>query len=198
MAILDEAATFGNKLHGLDAKVLEFAERAGSVIATLVGGEVVVLFGGDGIVFQLAHNLKLHASGGLAESLASLVESVLGGHLKGLAILGVEIAENVEGGDFGEGVDEGSAETWDDVEVAAAGLKEWEQAGAVDALARGQHLLDVLVAVDNEVESVETTIVSHIAEVDHLDSEFLDDTHHVVAGELTCGFLEESHKSVRV
>ena len=198
VTVFDKAATFGYELHSLDAELLELAERLRSVIAALVGREIFVILGSDDIVFEFAHNLELHAAGGFAKGLAGFGEGVFRSHFEGLAVLGVEVAEEVERGDIGEGVDEGGAETRDDVEVAAARLEEGEEAGSIDTLAGGKNLVGVVEAVDDEVEGLEATVVRHVAELYHLDVELVDDAEHVGLGELTHRFLQELHQTVWV
>ena len=135
VAVFDKSSALGNKFHSLGAVVLELAERTRLVVAALVGGQIVLLLRSDSIVFQLAHNLKLHTVGSLAEGLASLVQRILGCHLEGLAVLGVEVAQDVERRYLGKGVDECRAEARNDIEVRASSLEEGEQARAVDTLA---------------------------------------------------------------
>ena len=79
------------------------------------------------------------------------MESIFGSHFKRFAVFGIEIAEQVESRYFGKGVDKGSAEARDDVEVAAACLQEWEEAGSINTLTRGKNLTDMVIAVNDEV-----------------------------------------------
>ena len=198
VSILYQSAAFGNELHGMCAEILEFAEGHRSVVSALVGGKVVVLLVGNDVVLQFAHHLKLHAARSLAESLACLVQRVFGGHLEGLAILGVEIAEDVESRNLCKRVDESCTESGYHIQVGAAGLEEREKARSVHTLARSQHVADVVVAVDDKIQRLQASIVSHIAELHHFDIHLFYYTHHVVASELACRFLQKGDKSVRV
>ena len=133
-----------------------------------------------------------------AEGIAGLVQGVFGSHLEGLAVLGVEVAQDVERGNVGKGVDESRAETRHDIEVRAAGLEEGEEAAAVHTLAAGENLVGVFQAVDDEVEGLQPPVVRHVAEVDHLYVELLDDLEDIGLGEFTHRFLKELHQTVGV
>ena len=168
------------------------------MVAMLVFGHILILARSDGVVLQLAHHLELHTTRSLTESAASLLQGVLRSHLERLTVLGVERAKQVECRHLGEGVEEGGAETWDDVKVRIAGLDVGEQRTAVHSFTAGQHLVGMCKALNHEVERMQTPVIRHIAEVDHLDLELLDDLEDISLGELSHRLFEKSHQRVRV
>ena len=198
VAVLNLTASGGNHTHGFGAEFLKLAVGHRDVVAVLVLGHIVLLLGGDGVVFKLTHHLELHAAGGLAEGAVGLLQGVFRSHSEGLAILGVERAEQVERRHLGEGVDEGCAETRDDVKVRVARLDVGEQARAVDALATSEHLVGVRQRLNDEVKRMQLAVIRHVAEVDHLDLEFLDDLEDIGLGELCHGFLQKRHQGVGI
>ena len=53
-------------------------------------------------------------------------------------------------------------------------------------------------ALDDEVEGLQTTVVRHVAEVDHLYLEFLYHFEDIGLGEFFLRLLQESHQGVGV
>ena len=198
VAVLNQPAAFGNQFHRLGAEILKLAERCRGVVAALVGGHILLLLGSDDVVLQLAHHLKLHAARSLAESLAGLGQGIFRCHVEWLAVLGVEITQNVESGDVGKRVDESGAETRNHVQIAAASLQEGKQAAAVHALARSEDLVGMLHAVDDEIQRFQSPVVRHVAELDHLYFKLLDDLEDIGLGEFTHRFLKELHQTVGI
>ena len=151
VAVLNQAATFSNQLHRLHAVVLKLAEGRRGMVAALVFGHIALLLGGNDVVLQLAHHLKLHAARRLAEGFARLGQRVFGCHVEGFSVLGVEIAEQVQRGYLGKGIEKCRPEAGYHIQVAAARLEEGKQAAAVHAFAAGQYLVGMCQAVDDEV-----------------------------------------------
>ena len=168
------------------------------MVAVLVFGHIHVVLGSDGIVFQFAHHLELHTARSLAEGTSGLLEGIFWGKGEGFTVLGVERAEKVQCGHIGKGVEEGGTETRNDIKVGVPGLDVGEQAAAVDTLTAGEHLVGMGKALDDEIQGVQAPVVGHVAEVDHLYMEFLDDLEDISLGELDHRFLEESHQRVGV
>ena len=166
------------------------------MVATLVGDGEEVVFLADDVVFKLAHGLEVVA-GDFGERLGSLAQDVLRGVLQRLAFVVIVGAEERQGGDFRERVQESGGETRDDVEVAGTGVDESrEDVGTVDALAVGEDLLEILAAVQHETEGLDAPVTGHIMEVDHRDVVLLDVLDHVRLGELLRTFLEIIHERV--
>ena len=118
-----------------------------------------------------------------------LPEDVFRGALQGVALVVVEAADQVDGGHFGEGVDEGGAEPGHHVEVAGIRRHEGEQAGAVHPLAHGEHPVQVGLAVDDEIQLLQPAVARHVAEVQHPDIVALDEPDDVLLGEVPGGLL---------
>ena len=138
------------------------------MIALLVAGRIATRVGHDNIIFQFGHRLETHASD-LSKTAACLGQNLLRRTLHGLAIP-VEIGtEQRHRGQGGKGVQEGSPELGQHIEVTAASLNEGEEAGAIHTLAVGEDGLEIVETVDDKVERLQPTVMGRIHEVDHLD-----------------------------
>lgn len=89
-----------------------------------------------------------------------------------------------EGGDFGERIDEGGAESRKHIQVGASGRDEGEKRRAVDAFAQGEDCFEIFEIVDYEIEGFEPAVAGGIHEVDHLYVVFRDIADDVVLGEV--------------
>ena len=197
MAVFDEAARLGDVEHAPLAEFVEFRVGGGFVVAALVGGGEERRFRGDDVVFKFAHGLEFHA-GLFLELLAGLVEREFGGAGQRFAVFVVERAKHAERGQFREGIDESRAEFRHDIEVAAAGLDEGEEAGAVDAFAAGEDFIQIFGVVDDEIQCLQTSVSGGIHEIDMLDLVVADESDDVVLGELGTGLLELFDQGVAV
>ena len=56
----------------------------------------------------------------------------------------------------------------------------------------------MLQTVDDEIQRLQTPIVRHVAELDHLDFELLDDLEDISLGELSHGFFQKLHQAVGI
>ena len=66
-------------------------------------------------------------------------------------------------------VQKGRAEARNDVQIAAAGFDEAEQAGAVHPLAARQNLVQIGLVLDDEIESFQSAVTSRVHEIDVAD-----------------------------
>ena len=111
----------------------------------ILSGEHLLIVADD-IIFELAHSLILHTRN-LAESLSSLVKSILRRAFKRIAVL-VEIrAEQRYGGYFSKRIYESRTESRQHIEIAATSLNKAEEAGTVDTLSTGEDGLKVVEVV---------------------------------------------------
>ncbi len=147
------------------------------------------LVGSNYVVLQLAHRLKLH-SRYLGEGAARLAQCVLGRTFERLTIF-IEIgAQHRECRDLGKRIEKRCAETWQNIEVAAAGLDERKEARTIDALATSQNSVEVSGVVNDEVEGFESAITRGIHKIDHTHTIFADIAYDVSFGELLCGLAQ--------
>ena len=199
VAVFDLSAGLCDVRHALGAEVVELGVGARLVVALLIRSlEVLIVFlGNDNVVFQLAHGLELHARD-VRESLASLVECILGCALERLSVLIEVRAEHGEGRDFSEWVDEGGTETRNSVEVATAGTDKGEETRTVDALAAGQDRIQILLVRNDEIECFQSTISRRIHEVDHLDIVLTDERDDVGLGKFRSRLLRKRNQAVGV
>ena len=183
VSVLDLTASLRDVLHALSAEVAALGIGGRLMVATLILGGEHSLIVADDIVLELAHSLELHACD-LLESLGSLMEGMLGRGSQRMAVLVEEGAEHGDRGNLGEGIEEGGAETWQDIEVARPCLYEGEETGAVDALATGEYGVEIVEVVDDEVERLQPSVATRVHEVHHVDVVVDDVADDVVLGKL--------------
>ena len=73
-----------------------------------------------------------------------------------------------------EGVEEGRGQAGHDVQIRGGCLDEGEERRAVDAFPQRQHTIQVRLGLDREVECLQATIPSDVAQVEHPDAVVLD------------------------
>ena len=183
--------------HTLGTELVELGIGGRFVITLLVGGREHFRVRSNNVVLQLAHSLELHA-GHFVEGAACLAQSVLGRTLQRFSVL-VEIgAKHGQGRDLGKGIQEGRAETWQDIEVAAACLDEGEQAAAVHTLAACQYGIQICQVVYHEVQCLQPAVAGGIHEVHHPDVVLFDEADDVRLCEFLARFAQEGYQFVGI
>ena len=174
VTVFNLATHLGNIQHAFFAEFLEFGERCGFMVTTLVGSLVQVILVTNHIIFQLAHSLEFHTRY-LGKCLGSLTQHVFRRIFHGLAVL-VEIgAQHGDGRNLGKRIQKSSAETRNHIQVAGTGMDEGgEDVGAVNTLTGGQNLLQIFAVVQHEIQGFQTAVTCHIMEVHHRDFLLLD------------------------
>ena len=175
VAVLDLTARLGNVLHGAHTELGRLVEGRGLVVAPLVGRKKEILLRADDIELQFAHDVEIETRH-TAQLFVRTAQRLLGSHVEGLAVLGVVAAQDVERGDFAEGVAEGRAVARHNVEVARTRLDIGEEARTVHPLAAGEDALQVGLVVDDEIQGLQTPVRPRVTEIDHLDAVLLDIT----------------------
>ena len=112
------------------------------------------------------------------------MEGVFRRTFKRIAVFVEEGAEEVQRGQFAEGIHVGGAETGDDIEVTVVGFDEGEQAGTVNAFTAGEDFFKIVKIIDDEVEGLETTITGGVLEIDVTDIIFADEIDDICLGEV--------------
>ena len=198
VTVFDLAAGGGNQPHGLRPEVLKLAERLRHMVSMLVLRQIGILLRRYGVVLQLAHHLKLHATRGLAERAPRFLQRILRRQLEGLPVFRVERTQQVQRGHLGKGVYEGRPEARYDVEVRVAGLDIGKQAAPVHALAARQHLVGMSQTLYHKIQRVQLAVIRHIAEIDHLYLELLYNLEDISLGELALRLLQKRHQRIRI
>ena len=142
VGVLDRAAHGHQVQQGFRAHALPLREGARFVVAALrFDGEQVLLVGEE-VVLEFAEGLQLAACLFLQGAL-SLAQDLLRCRGQGLAVDVVEAAQDIQGRNVREGVEEGRGQAGHDVQVRGGRLDEGEERGAVDALPQRQHTIQV-------------------------------------------------------
>ena len=197
VAVLDLAARLGDVLHGAHAELGRLVEGRGLMVAPLVGRKEEILLRADDIELQFAHNVEIktrHA----AQLFVCTAQRLLGSHVEGLAVLGVVAAQDVERGDFAEGVAEGRAVARHNVEVARTRLDIGEEARTVHPLAAGEDALQVGLVVDDEIQGLQTPVRPRVTEIDHLDAVLLDITDQIGTREVAARLSEKAYERIGI
>ena len=197
MTVFDVSTRLGYVLHALGAELVGLGIGCRLMVAMLVDGGEHPFIGKDDIILQFAHGVKIHTRD-LTEGAARLGQRLFRCALEGIAVLVEEGAEHAERGNLGEGVDEGCGVARDDIKVAAVGLDEGEEAGAVDTLTAGEYSLEIGHVGDDEIEGFQFAIAAGVHEIDHAYLVFASEVDDVGAGEFGRGLLEKRHQGVGV
>ena len=142
------------------------------VAALRFDGEQVLLVGEE-VVLELAEGLQL-AARLLLQGALGLAQNLLRCRGQGLAVDVVEAAQDIQGRNVRERVEEGCGQAGHDVQVRGGRLDEGEERRAVDALPQRQHTIQVCLGLDREVQCLQATVASDVAQVEHPDAVVLD------------------------
>ena len=197
VSVLNLTATLSNKVHCFLADELVVCKRSRLVVTALVNSwehSVFALVGND-VVFEFAQSLESVACC-IFQLLVSLLQDVFGRRSQWLAVVVVVRAKDVDARNFLERIYESSAVLWNYIQVARTCTDKSEQAGTVNALASGKNLVEVFCAVDDEVQGLEPTVATNIAEVEHLNVVFYNIFNDVSLCELLTRLLQKPFKKV--
>ena len=191
-------ATDGNEVReGLRAHFLPLGEGPGFVVAALRLDGEQLFFLREEVVLEFTEGLQL-AARLLLECSLSLPQDFLGRRGQGATVNIVEAAQDIEGRDVREGVEERGSHARHDIQVRGGRLDECEQGGTVDALSESQHPIEVSLGLDREVQGLQASVPSDVAEVEHLDAIVLDIADDVGFRKLLRGLSEGLHERVGV
>jgi hypothetical protein len=73
-----------------------------------------------------------------------------------------------------------------------------EQRGTVHTLACGEQVLQVIPALDDEVQRLEPSVSSGIPEIHHLDAVGFDEPDQVLTGKILGGFVKIMDERIRI
>ena len=173
MGVLHRAADGNEVRESLRAHFLPLGEGPRFVVAALRLDGEQLLFLREEVVLEFTEGLQLAARLLLERSL-SLPQDFLGRRGQGAAVNIVEATQDIEGWDMREGVEERGSHARHDIQVRGGRLDECEQGGTVDALSESQHPIEVGLGLDREVQGLQASVPSDVAEVEHLDAVVLD------------------------
>ena len=195
VGVLDRASHGHQVQQGFRAHALPLREGARFVVPALrFDGEQVLLLGEE-VVLEFAEGLQLAARLFLQGAL-SLAQNLLRRRGQGLTVDVVEAAQDIQGRNMREGVEEGRGQAGHDVQVRGGRLDEGEERRAVDALPQRQHTVQVSLGLDREVQRLQATISSDIAQVEHPDAVVLDIADDVGFRKFLRRLSEGSHEGV--
>ena len=170
VTVLNLTTAFADETHGLRAEFDLLAEGTHLVVATLVNGFVAVFLLVDDVVLEFAHSVELKSTCHVTEGLSSTAQDLVWRSRERLPVLVHVGTEERDRGLSSEGIHEGGGELRHDVEVRGASFHQtWEEAGAVHTFPRREDFVEVISILDNEVQHLEVTVSSRVAEVEFVD-----------------------------
>ena len=173
VSVFDFASRLCDEVHCLRAQVLPLGEGPRVVVSLLVDGRIVLIHFTNYIKFELTHRLESKPCSPL-ELGVGFPQDIFWCTLEGFPLLCIKRAKQIQGRYFGKRIDVGRPEFWNDIQVTGTGLNVGKQARTVYSFPGCQNGFKVVLAGDDEVEGLQFTIFTRIAEIDHLNVVLLD------------------------